>query len=75
MRIFDGAVLGNKGMYEMSARGRNHMKPMDEDELTAYRQEANEEEYNREQQRKLSRNTSKHVLDPDREWPEGEEEE
>jgi hypothetical protein len=50
------------------------MKQMDEDERTAYRQEANEEEYNREQQRKLSRNASKHVLDPDREWEEGEEE-
>jgi hypothetical protein len=51
------------------------MRKLTEDEKSAYRQEANEEEYNREQQRKLSRNASKHVLDPDREWPEGEEEE
>jgi hypothetical protein len=48
---------------------------MDEDEREAYRQEANEEEYNREQQRKWADNQSKHVLEPDREWTEGEEEE
>jgi hypothetical protein len=51
------------------------MRKLTEDEKALYRQEANEEAYDREQQRKAINNQSKHVLDPDREWPEAEEEE
>jgi len=51
------------------------MRQPSEDELAYYREEANRERYEREQERKWARNASKHVLDPDREWPEGEEEE
>lgn len=43
------------------------MKPMDEDEKAAYRQEANEEEYNRNEQRKWARNAALHPHDPDKE--------
>jgi hypothetical protein len=50
------------------------MRKQTEDEIAEYRQEANEEAYNREQQREWAANQSKHVLDPDREWPEEEEE-
>jgi hypothetical protein len=46
---------------------------MDEDERESYRQEANEEAYNRKEQLRISRNASKHVLDPDRVNEEEEE--
>lgn len=52
------------------------MRKPTEDEREEYRQEAAEEAYEHEQQRKWASNASKHVLGPDREWPgEGEEDE
>jgi hypothetical protein len=48
------------------------MRKLTEDEREEYRQEANEEAYDREQQCKAINNQSKHVLDPDREEVEEE---
>jgi len=50
------------------------MRQPSEDELAYYREEANRERFEREQQQKWINNQSKHVLDPDRVEEEGEEE-
>lgn len=45
------------------------MPEMRRDDDNDYREEAAQERYERAQQRKWAVNEARHVLDPDREWP------